>query len=97
MPKNFAIPSVADLKREFGDVDDFYNDDDEIKEKRADWNGARRGVVDALRDAYRAANKNLLDAVPHLLIAREIENDWGDWPMTQRHAKILGVYDVVTR
>jgi hypothetical protein len=89
---DFAITPEQDaqiLAIDFGEIEDYYSDDDEIEAKREAWDSASDSWDTAVADLRVSTSTK--ETKQHLATMSRIEDDWGDDPATQRIRQILGL------
>jgi hypothetical protein len=76
---------------DFGNVEDYF-EDDEAERHRRDWESSRDDW-EMYQDAaiYEREAGRFVLCLRALRRARDIEDEWGDWPATRRLAQALGI------
>jgi len=82
------MTTLAQLRSEFGDVEDYYPEEEIDDDRRAAWKDSRDSWAAEIRDAEKAAaRRDVLGALDFLATASEVEGEWGDDPATRGHTK----------
>lgn len=78
-PRTYAIAP------DFGDIEDFFPENEITPERSAAWDRSRDTWEEAIERALDAADERDLDGCRDALAdARRAEEEWGDWPETRR-------------
>ncbi len=89
------MPDVKSAKSvEFGDIEDYFVDEDEIARKRDAWDSSTAAWDTAIADAISAAMAcNVEGCRGYLAEADAVEQPWGATPSTDRVRAAIGLPD----